>query len=303
MKRFASFIRMPYICSQILILMMRPYVLFILASLPLCLKAQEVTDTVSVSSSPTLTEQNMRMLTTPLSELPVPDASNGLDAGLHPLDATDLGLDSALAPSSSESQRVPQIRYELFPRGSYLPHWSTGYMYGSHQYSGSLLYGYHASAMAGIKQQLGQYWSVNAYASFNKYSIHYNNATIGGSITWQPSPYFALTAFGAYQTSSFGTQWQIGPAFDYGGYITLQTDTDVPFGIDLGAYNAYDAFSGHQVTPIVNPFVKIGGAKLGIDIGPLIRDALRNASGKGHEGGPGLIPKPIKAMPSIAPRD
>lgn len=244
---------------------------------------QERNDTIWIDNS----------LTQPLTNF---EETQQLNLSLPNIElAPDLGQNSGYSGVS------PTIPFELFPKGSYLPHWSTGYMYGSHQYAGSLFYGYTANAQAGVLQNLGEYWTVDASISLNKYSIYYNTVTLGGSIEWHPSKYFSMTAFGMYSPGSFMSPMHIGPAFQWGGYATFQTDTDVPFGIDMGARDSYDPMFGHYVAPIVQPFVKIGGAKLGIDFGPAIRNAFDRS--KSHPHGPGMIPQPIKAIPQVAPRN
>ena len=74
----------------------------------------------------------------------------------------------------------------------------------------------------------------------------------------------------------------------------------VPFGIDVGARQTYDAMYGHELVPIVQPFIKLGGAKLGIDVGPMLKDAMRKKNGNSNGFNP--IPQPIKALPPVAPR-
>ena len=266
-------------------------------SLPICSLAQEQNDTIFIQGNPTLSPSDILELNTPISQpiLSPDDAQNWTNT------QPDIELKPALDFSAPAFNQAPRIHYELFPRGSNLPSWSTGYMYGSHAYSGSLLYGYTANAQAGILQHLGDYWTVDASVNFNKYSVYYNTVTFGGSVMWHPSKFFSLTAFGAYTPGSFLSPISIGPAFQWGGYATFQTDTDLPFGIDVGARDYYDPLSGHYVTPIVQPFVKIGGAKLGIDFGPALRNALDRS--KSHPRGPGMIPQPIKAIPQVAPRN
>ena len=291
---------------------MKRLIIGLLSLLPITLLAQERTDTLTLrngtpaTATEGITPQDIIDLTSPLPTRPDSSLSlpaSGIDTNLHPLDASSLELHS---PSDASSLQPHAIPASAFVTPYPLPHWSTGYIYGSQGMSGNIFQGYNTHATAGLVQQLGNYWSVRTSVSLNKYSVYAYTGTVSGSVTWQPSRYFALTAFGAYQTGNFlSSSPQFGPSFYYGGYATFQTDTDLPFGIDVGAYNAYDPFSGHQVTPIVQPFVKVGGAKLGIDLGPMIRDAIWNASGRGRNGmgGPGLMPQPIKAMPRIAPRN
>jgi len=242
------------------------------------------------------------------------------EAGLNATDIEELmrplGLDSIGLPMDANYQRP--LRQELplsttfntanpyqflwrnpSYRTDYLPRWSNGYMYGSHGTSVNMMFGYLTTADWGISQQLGEYWTASAYMGLQKYSVYYNTATVGGSVTWHPTDWFSATAFGAYSPGSFLSSVQIGPSFQWGGYISLQTETDVPFGVDVGARESYDPMNGHVLTPIVQPYVKLGGAKLGIDFGPMLRDAIWKDN-RSREFNP--IPQPIKAIPQVAPR-
>lgn len=263
------------------------------STLAASLHAQERNDSISVALGAGLSEAEILELTTPSFSTP----SNALSTGLTPMKATDIAIDPILEPTPLAA---PKIDINPWPRGSRLPHWATGFMYGNQNQSASLLYGYTAHAGIGVHQRVGRYWSFDGGASVSKYSVFYNSATLHGSATWQPNRYFSTTVFGSY-TTGFLTQAPILPSFQWGGYITLQTDTDLPFGIDAGAQDYYDPMNGHYVAPIIRPFVKVGDAKMGIDFGPLIQNAINKANGH-NDNGFTPIPKPIKAMPQVAPR-
>lgn len=254
--------------------------------------AQERNDSVPVGEHTGLSDEEIRELTMPLG---LPDEGISLPQTLH---SGDIPINPALDPSLPT---VQDMHIQLWPKGSRLPRWNTGYMYGYNAQSGSLLYGYTALAGMGVRQRLGSYWSMNAGMELNKYSVYYNTATFSGSLTWQPNPYFSTTVFGNY-TRSFMSPVQLGAGFQWGGYVTLQTDTDLPFGIDAGMSSEYNPGSGHWVTPIIRPFVKLGESKLGIDLGPILQNALWKAKGQGHGGGGGPIPKPMNTLPQVAPR-
>ncbi|MDO4497712.1 MAG: hypothetical protein Q4B58_07800 [Bacteroidales bacterium] len=263
-------------------------------SLGLC-NAQEVIDTLKVEGKAGYNEEIIRELTTPkgknLNEDAIP--------GLQPLDASD--LKNSLDYDLPSTLKAPQLHYEIYPRGSRLPAWANGYMYGYNRVQNNLMFGYVANAGFGVQQRLGHYWTLTAGMDLSKYSVYYNTATVNGSLKWHPNEHFAVTVFGSYMPGSFMSQMKLPQQFEWGGYITLQTDTDVPFGIDLGARSYYDPFSGHIVTPIVMPYVKMGESKIGIDFGPMIRNAT---SGGRNNFGPGesVIPKPMKAIPQVGPR-
>lgn len=238
----------------------------------------------------------------------------GVDSDINKLQKSDIELKSDLelvgedkvitGPFTEKTEKQVEIpKFPIVKRGDSLPQWGTGYLYGSHQYAGNMMYGYIASVNMGVVQNLGDYFTVTGGVSLNKYSVFYNTATFNGSVTWHPNRYFSVTAFGAYMPGSFLSPINIGQEFVWGGYASVQTDTDVPFGIDLGARDYYGTFSGHEVVPIVQPYIKLGGSKLGFDFGPMIKNAIDKANGhNGIGGGFSPIPKPMKVVPPVAPR-
>lgn len=259
------------------------------------LQAQERKDTISVGNASGLSESEIRELTTPLY---TPVQGEGMNS-ITQIPDPELPDIPALEPKAPE---VPDLNINPWPRGSHLPRWATGYLYGYNAQSGSLLFGYTATAWVGVHQKLGRYWSFEGGTSLSKYSVYYNTATFHGAVTWQPNRYFSTTVFGDY-TTTFLSPTPYMYDFNWGGYITLQTDTDLPFGIDAGASDHYDPLYGHFVTPIVKPFVKIGNSKVGIDFGPVIQDAILRSNHGNHEGnGFNPIPKPVKSMPRVAPK-
>lgn len=260
--------------------------------------AQEATDSIRIEGG--LSAKEIEELTTPMQPTEGTLQMEPIYEGLTPSQASDIDID-LLTPLEKRYTEVPDLQIQVMPKGSYLPYWKNGFMYGSNSQSSSLMYGYVAHSNIGIYQQLGKRWSMNAGVTLSKYSIYYNTATISGSLTWQANRYMDITAFGSYMPGSFFSPIQLGPSFNWGGYLDLHTDTDIPFGVDLGASTYYDPIFGHQTTPIVQPYIKVGGSKIGFDFGPMIRDALQR-SNRDHNNGTGVIPKPIKAYPQVAPR-
>ncbi len=279
---------------------MRSLLLLLIIMLPFSVMAQEPKDSLSVKGTSSLTEDDIKELTAPIKV-----ETKDFTGSSFVMDSREDLIETGALTSPADYAKTHEVRWygaPLFPKGSYLPQWDTGYMYGSHSYSGDLMYGYIATANAGIQQELGEYWTVNAGVGLQKYSVYHNVVGFNGSVTWHPSRYFALTAFGYYSPGTFLSPIDFGQTFYWGGFATLQSDTNVPFGVDIGARQTYDSFTGHEVIPIVQPFIKVGGAKLGIDFGPMIQDALwKSKGGKGHpDFNP--FPKPIKAIPTVAPR-
>lgn len=260
--------------------------------------AQEKQDSILSKGAAGLSEQEIKELTLPISALPNEKPIEA-PSGIKAEDARSLAREKTLA---EEEPKEIDLRYEIMPRGSRLPRWATGYMYGSNSYTRSLMVGDMRSATAGVSQNVGRYWTLDASVDFTKY-MGLNYATFNTQANWHPNKYFSTTFFLSYMPGSFFSNYSISPSLQYGAYITLQTDTDLPFGVDLGGYDSYSPAFGHNVTPIVKPFVNVGGAKLGIDFGPMIKDAIWRANGGDHGGGGfNPIPKPMKVVPPVAPR-
>lgn len=193
--------------------------------------------------------------------------------------------------------------FPILQRGDYLPRWSTGSVFGTSGKFGDQYNGYTAYSQIGLRQSLGEFWTFDASLSLQK-TMYYNTASLNSSLRWHPTRHFELTAFASYMPGTFMSAVKAVPSFHWGGYATFKTDTDVPFGIDLGASDYYDPFSGHHVVPIVQPFIKIGDSKLSIDLGPMIYDALNKRGHGGIEDGPfNPVPRPIKVFPQVRPRE
>lgn len=263
----------------------------------LSLLAQGQVDTVAVSSG--LTAQDIEELTRPIGPHESHDASSSL-APLTPsmmeMDLSNPRQDITVDPVLTSRYQAPPL-FRVMPERPFYPQWSTGGIYGFSSQYNDWLRGYQARAGVGLYQQLGDYWSFSANASVYKNSIYYNSAMIDGRLTWRPNAHFGMTVFGSYSPGTFMSPVDLGQSFNWGGFVTLEGER---FGIDLGAQTYYDPFMGHDVEPIVQPYVKFGDAKIGIDIGPMLKNALQKDRRDGSGFNP--IPQPIKAVPQIAPR-
>jgi hypothetical protein len=262
--------------------------------LPVAVCAQQRNDSVPGKEGTGLSQEEIQELTRPIGTTP-------LSGELKTDGSTRLSEDIPVNPAfEQQAPTVPDMHIQLWPKGSRLPQWATGMMYGYNRRGVSPFFGYSAHAGMGVYQQLAKYWTLQGGVGLNKYSVDFVTAMFDGSVNWHPNPYFGVTMFGSYTTPGFGGPLSVGQSFQWGGYITLQSDTDVPFGLDAGMRTGYDPLTGHWNTPIVQPFVKIGDAKLGIDVGPMIQNALRKEAG--HDGVGNPVPKPIKNLPQVAPR-
>ena len=254
------------------------------------LRAQEHTDTIAAGVG--LSAQDIEDLTRPFD----PQMAVPLQPSAVAPSGPALSHDLPLEPVLGSPYQAPKS-FSIWPTRPAYPYWGTGYLYGFSTQHNDWLRGYQAMAGVGLMQQFGDQWSLDLNAQLYKNSIYYNSASFGSTLHWQANDHLGFTLFGNYSPGTFMSPVNFGPTFNWGGYVTMEGER---FGLDLGAQQYYDPLAGHTGVPIVRPYVKFGEAKLGIDVGPLIRDALQKDHRRDNGFNP--IPQPIKAVPQIAPR-
>lgn len=255
------------------------------------LVAQERSDSLGIG----MTDVEKKQLTMPWGTVEYSNDSLKVSPVHSRLNARDIPLSLALDRPMSIS---PALRFSLYPKGSMLPHWTTGFVYGGHAQEGNFLSGYVTSANAGVYQSFGRYLQMQTGVSFRQYGAFFNTVIFDGSVVWRPNPHFGITVFGSYSPGSFISDFYLGQHFSWGGFVTLESDSH--WGIDLGVTQEYDPGMGNQVTPIVRPYYNVNGTKLGFDFGPLIRSTYDKGRGGIESGNP--IPQPQRVLPPVAPR-
>jgi len=130
------------------------------------------------------------------------------------------------------------------------------------------------NASVAYQQMLGSRMVLTVGANVSKttftpmYDISVGSTT---SLSYMLNDRLSFTAFGDYtrsMTNSFSS-------LNVGGFASIGLSNK--FGLDIGASNYYDPmFRQWQTEPIVYPYFKLGGQKLGFDFGPLIKDVLIN---------------------------
>lgn len=220
------------------------------------------------------------------------------EASLSSSDNTNLDL-----PQLESALDIPKLNWQAQPSYALpsLPHWKSGYIYGYNSSQSNMLLGGIYNSGVSINQSLGRYWTVSSGIDVTKYGVAYNRASFNGSIVYHPCNNFSVTMFGSYSPGSFFSTMQVGQAWYAGGYISLETDNH--WGIDLGASHSYDAFYGHETTPIIRPYYKTGGgAKIGFDFGPMLKGYMnKNGRSNSMEFNP-VMPRPLNGLPPVAPR-
>jgi len=120
--------------------------------------------------------------------------------------------------------------------------------------------------------------------------IH-NQFGIRGNIRYDFNENVSVTVYGQYVNHPFYHSMASFPYIatsSFGGYLTLQNEK---FGMDLGVNNYFDPFSRSWKTdPIVRPTYKIGKVKIGMDVGPLMKEGILKLAGKKRAAGPIIMP-------------
>lgn len=112
---------------------------------------------------------------------------------------------------------------------------------------------------------------------------------LSGHLLYQPTDNLYFRTFGGMGFDNFSGH----PAYNFGG--TMGFDITERFGMELGAQTYFNTLTGRwEVSPIVAPYYKFPKFKLQIDVGPIIREVLRNvildARGGNRRSGPTIMP-------------
>lgn len=187
----------------------------------------------------------------------------------------------------------------------YIAAWSSGVVWGAggaEHYPGMMGV---ESATLGVTQQFGRV-SITAYGSAAKYAYFRGLSTqwsFGGSMTWQFADRLSLTLFGNYSTRAYAPGMSPGIAEmisrpSFGGYMSW--DITDRFGVDVGVASQRNMMNHYEVRPIVAPYYRVGDAKISVDVGGIVYEAIRSHSGWGPHN-PTVAPE--KPVIPIAPRN
>lgn len=110
-----------------------------------------------------------------------------------------------------------------------------------------------------------------------------------GALTYRASDRVSFKVFGSYDIgNSYGMS-----THSYGG--TMSLDMSDRFGVEMGVQRYYDAMRGRwETVPIVIPYYKFEKFTLGLDVGGILYEILRNVvfdkRGGGYDSGPTIAP-------------
>lgn len=122
---------------------------------------------------------------------------------------------------------------------------------------------------------------------------------MGATVNYSINDHLSLHGFADFNANVYDTrQWNV----NYGAYLDWQMNDH--WGADVGVQHTQDHMGYGRTQPIIRPYYKMSnGAKLGIDFGGLIQDAINKKNGIGA--GLGIMPSPKQfiTMPRVAPRN
>lgn len=113
-----------------------------------------------------------------------------------------------------------------------------------------------------------------------------------GTLSYQASDRVAFNLFGTYAPgNTYGmTTHQYG--------ATVQLDMSNRFGMEMGVQRYYDSMrGGWQTVPVAIPYYKFDKFKLGLDVGGILYEVLRNAVFEKKRGGGPTIGPPRFELP------
>lgn len=203
---------------------------------------------------------------------------------VHPFEAKDINT----LNNMPQSQFKPNLELK-----SDIAHWEGGALYGMN--GTEVIYGTGAvrNATAIAYQNIGNL-RLTGSASFEKYNFYRNigngfAANLIAEYTFNRN--VGVTAFGNMHNMGFGNGYT---SYHYGGFFSFTTNNN-KWGIDLGARRYYNPVTHQWSTdPIVMPYYKFNGQKLGVDIGGILKSIFISV-------GENASPHTIKPTPEWHP--
>lgn len=187
----------------------------------------------------------------------------------------------------------------FIPGVAMLDSWGSGGIFatGSRQDLPGLM-GIESGAL-NFRQQVGAF-TLSLFGSVTKYGYFNGLATsygFGGSLSYEINEHLGVTVFGSYNSPTGINQaammgYVATPTF--GGYLNWRFHPH--WGVKVGAQSYRSVAYGRRETqPIVMPYYRTsGGAEIGIDVGGILYQVIRSASGNswGNPGNPTIDPRP-----------
>ena len=160
------------------------------------------------------------------------------------------------------------------------------YFYGSGSQSTLPGLGRINQASFQFRYALNDYFDIQAGVNAVKYSLPMSvgqSLGFSGALVYHPTDRFRITAFGSYTPRNLY-------GFNRDAYgATIGYDFTDRFGVDVGVQRYYDPQRGWQTVPVVVPHYKFNKIDLGIDVGGILFEVLRNVISDKRQGSSPVI--------------
>ncbi|WP_291529849.1 hypothetical protein [Bacteroides sp. UBA939] len=269
----------------------------LLISAPQLLFAQEGDSTRIIRNNVQIMPENiweplpLTPLLKPVPSYPLP--SPELSPGLSP------ELSNRFSGFSLKNEiRLPyQVNPSLLYRGDFytggvIKRFSNGEVFGSGGQTSVPGIGRFNDASLGYRHIFNDRLSLQLRASAMKINMSHITGqafSTSGRLTYRASDRVAFNVFGSY---NIGNTYGMG-ADHYGA--TMSLDMSKRFGMEMGVQRYYNGMRGHwETVPVVIPYYRFEKFTLGMDVGGILHELLRNVifenSGGRSGGGPTLAP-------------
>ena len=207
---------------------------------------------------------------------------------------------------SDVNRRAPNFKNTdaVVPGVAPIASWNGGGFYASGGTASHLGMMNQAFGRLNFSQRFGRF-SLTAFVAAEKYGYFRGLQTqygFGGSMSYRFSDHWSMTLFGEYYSGANPLNPAQAGYFNaprFGGYVSY--DANEHWGVSVGAQSERSIMTNSWETrPIVMPYYKIGEAKIGVDVGGILYEVLKDYTG-GHRGSP-VIGPPRMGPPPVAPR-
>ena len=197
-------------------------------------------------------------------------------------------------------KKIPEIKY---CRPFHMPYYTDpSPMFYSDYITGGLiapnLYGYGSQSTlpgrGGINEaslmyryDINDFWEIQGGVNATKYHFPFHTGQAfgaAGTIIYRPTDKLSFRAFGSYAPVN-AYEFHMN---SYGG--TIGYEFNDKWGVEVGAERVYDPMKRSWDTrPIAIPYFKFNKTKIGVDVGGILYEIIRNAKFKNNQGGGPII--------------
>lgn len=139
----------------------------------------------------------------------------------------------------------------------------------------------------------------------DKYMFNYataNNPYFSGAVNYAFNENWSVSAFGQYAINPVFISMQAYPFVTtsrYGATINYQNDN---WGMQLGARREFDPYTQRwEVYPVVVPTIRIGDVKVGVDVGPMMKQGYMMMQNRHNPPPPPPAEGGFRGYPTVRP--